>query len=126
MSASGKITISGLPRAELEAMAERLQAENAALTRAVAELRAEAAALLRAEVAALEGLKGRPEVRPSGMEKATEPGTGRGRGAKGSKSARLTVHEECSPGPYLELFARRARPGWHAWGDEIPMEAAAG
>ena len=89
MSASGKITLSGLPRAELEALTERLLAENAALTRAVAEL--------RAEVAALKGLKGRPEVRPSGMEKATEPepaGTGRGRGARGSKSARLTVHEE--------------------------------
>lgn len=24
------------------------------------------------------------------------------------------------PGPYLELFARRARPGWHAWGNEAP------
>jgi N6-adenosine-specific RNA methylase IME4 len=26
--------------------------------------------------------------------------------------------ESCSPGPYLELFARYARPGWHTWGDE--------
>ncbi|MDR2252657.1 MAG: hypothetical protein LBD97_02145 [Bifidobacteriaceae bacterium] len=26
--------------------------------------------------------------------------------------------ERCSPGPYLELFARYARPGWHTWGDE--------
>lgn len=26
--------------------------------------------------------------------------------------------EACSPGPYLELFARRSRPGWVAWGDE--------
>ena len=32
MSASEKITLSGLPRAELEALAERLLAENAALT----------------------------------------------------------------------------------------------
>src|SRR3954452_2554314 len=89
MSASRKITLSGLPRAELEALTERLLAENAALTRAVAEL--------RAEVAALKGLKGRPEVRPSGMEKATEPGpagTGRGRGARARKVGRLTVHEE--------------------------------
>src|SRR3954447_16801530 len=30
------------------------------------------------------------------------------------------VVEACSPGPYLELFARHARPGWHAWGDQIP------
>jgi N6-adenosine-specific RNA methylase IME4 len=27
--------------------------------------------------------------------------------------------EEQSPGPYLELFARRRRPGWDAWGNEI-------
>lgn len=26
--------------------------------------------------------------------------------------------ESCSPGAYLELFARHARPGWTAWGDE--------
>jgi N6-adenosine-specific RNA methylase IME4 len=26
--------------------------------------------------------------------------------------------ESCSPGPWLELFARRARPGWHGWGAE--------
>lgn len=26
--------------------------------------------------------------------------------------------EACSPGAYLELFARRARPGWTVWGDE--------
>lgn len=27
--------------------------------------------------------------------------------------------ERCSPGPYLELFARHPRPGWTQWGDEI-------
>lgn len=26
--------------------------------------------------------------------------------------------ESCSPGPYLELFARYAQPGWTTWGDE--------
>ncbi len=26
--------------------------------------------------------------------------------------------ESCSPGPYLELFARGQRPGWFAWGDQ--------
>lgn len=26
--------------------------------------------------------------------------------------------ESCSPGPYLELFARYAREGWSAWGNE--------
>lgn len=29
------------------------------------------------------------------------------------------IIESCSPGPYLELFARHDRPGWHQWGDEI-------
>lgn len=26
--------------------------------------------------------------------------------------------EGCSPGPYLEMFARGARPGWAAWGNQ--------
>jgi N6-adenosine-specific RNA methylase IME4 len=26
--------------------------------------------------------------------------------------------ESCSPGPYLEIFARFCRPGWHQWGNE--------
>ena len=26
--------------------------------------------------------------------------------------------EACSPGPYLEMFARYPRPGWVSWGDE--------
>ncbi len=28
------------------------------------------------------------------------------------------IIEECSPGPYLELFARFNREGWHQWGNE--------
>jgi len=28
------------------------------------------------------------------------------------------IIESCSPGPYLELFARYPRPGWQAWGAE--------
>lgn len=30
-----------------------------------------------------------------------------------------TIVEQVSPGPYLEMFARRKRPGWHSWGNEI-------
>ncbi len=30
------------------------------------------------------------------------------------------IIERCSPGPYLELFARHPRPGWYQWGDEVP------
>lgn len=28
------------------------------------------------------------------------------------------IIESCSPGPYLELFARFAQPGWDQWGNE--------
>ncbi|MGH9473686.1 MAG: MT-A70 family methyltransferase [Terriglobales bacterium] len=28
--------------------------------------------------------------------------------------------EQCSPGPFLELFARYPRRGWMQWGDEFP------
>lgn len=29
-----------------------------------------------------------------------------------------SIIEQCSPGPYLELFARTKRPGWTSWGNE--------
>jgi N6-adenosine-specific RNA methylase IME4 len=32
------------------------------------------------------------------------------------------VIERCSPGPYLELFARRKRPGWRVWGNEVESD----
>jgi N6-adenosine-specific RNA methylase IME4 len=31
----------------------------------------------------------------------------------------LDLVEQVSPGPYLELFARRERAGWTTWGDEL-------
>lgn len=41
------------------------------------------------------------------------------RGAHSSKpEAFLDIVEQVSPGPYLELFARRQRLGWDTWGDE--------
>ena len=89
MSAPEKITLSGLSRGELEALAERLLAENAALQRAIAEL--------WAQVATLKGVKGRPKVKPSGMDQATgpePPEKGRGRGAKARKVGRLSIHED--------------------------------
>jgi N6-adenosine-specific RNA methylase IME4 len=30
------------------------------------------------------------------------------------------IVETCSPGPYLELFARHRREGWQHWGNEVP------
>lgn len=32
------------------------------------------------------------------------------------------IIERCSPGPYLELFARRRQPGWDAWGNEVQSD----
>lgn len=29
------------------------------------------------------------------------------------------IIEQCSPGPYLELFARERRIGWTQWGDQV-------
>ena len=84
MSTPEKITLSSLPRDRLEALAERLLVDNAALKQAVAEL--------RAEVATLKGLKGRPTVKPSGMERGTAPEPaekGRGHGARGPRSGGL-------------------------------------
>lgn len=36
----------------------------------------------------------------------------------------MEMVEQVSPGPYLELFARRRRYGWDVWGDEAPTEQA--
>ena len=33
------------------------------------------------------------------------------------------VIESCSPGPYVELFARHRREGWTQWGDELEADA---
>ncbi len=30
----------------------------------------------------------------------------------------ISLIEDCSPGPYLELFARGTRPGWDLWGNQ--------
>ncbi len=44
------------------------------------------------------------------------------RGSRGAHSQKpdslLDLVERVSPGPYLEMFARRARFGWDYWGDE--------
>lgn len=31
----------------------------------------------------------------------------------------FSLVEQVSPGPRLEMFARRERPGWNVWGDEV-------
>jgi N6-adenosine-specific RNA methylase IME4 len=32
--------------------------------------------------------------------------------------------ERSSPGPYLDMFARRLRPGWTSWGNEVPPSSS--
>jgi len=38
-----------------------------------------------------------------------------------SRKPRESYHviEQCSPGPFLELFARERVAGWHQWGDQV-------
>lgn len=44
----------------------------------------------------------------------------RKRGHSIKPDEQYSIIESCSPGPYLELFARRKQPGWITWGDEAP------
>lgn len=37
-----------------------------------------------------------------------------------------SIVESVSPGPYLEMFARRGRPNWTAWGNEVSSGGAGG
>jgi N6-adenosine-specific RNA methylase IME4 len=34
-----------------------------------------------------------------------------------------SIIERCSPSPRVELFARRPRPGWDVWGNEVACDA---
>ena len=78
--------ISGLGLEELKALLVQALEE-------VARLKAENAEL-REAIARLKGLKGRPKLRPSGMEQAAEvpPAKGGGRkGRRGAKRAKLII-----------------------------------
>jgi len=80
--------ISGLGLEELKALLLQALEDNA-------RFKAENAAL-REEIARLKGLKGRPKLKPSGMEKAAETAGAKGgkrKGRRGAKRSKLTLDE---------------------------------
>jgi hypothetical protein len=81
--------VDGLGLEELKSLLVQVLEDNARLKAENAEL--------RDEIARLKGLKGRPKIAPSGMEKSTEAGAKakgqRNIGRRGSKRSKLTITE---------------------------------
>lgn len=68
------------------------------------------------------GVKGKQGI-PTGDRESNHFAARKGRhSAKPDRFYELV--ERVSPGPYLELFARRRRYGWDVWGNEAPEFAA--
>ena len=87
MSASR--TLPDLSRPKLEALLGELRDENATLKQHIEEL--------RAEVARLKGLKGRPNIKPSGLDKGTGPvkrGSAEKRRGRGKVTPRVKVEDQ--------------------------------
>src|SRR5665213_2793933 len=86
---SPSLDIDALCAAELKSFVLKLLEEVRQLRRTVAAQ--------RDEIARLKGGPGRPNIKPSGMDRATEPQplkTGVGRRRRGSTKAKLTIHED--------------------------------
>ena len=101
--------LSTLSRPELEALLVELFDEVEALKQLVAEQ--------RGEIARLKGLKGRPAIKPSGMDKGTEPpkpGKQEKRRGRGRVTPRVSIEEktiaaEVPPGSRFKGHAPRQR-----------------
>lgn len=63
------------------------------------------------------GVKGRLRTLPPGRSQVNLLAT-RKREHSRKPDEMYPLIESCSPGPYLELFARYPQPGWTVWGDE--------
>ena len=62
--------------------------------------------------------KGIRHGNPFGMSGGTHFSWDRGRHSE-KPNGFYDLVERVSPGPYLEMFARKIRPRWDSWGDEI-------
>ena len=81
-------SFSDLSRPKLEALVVELRGKVAALEKIVGEQ--------CAEIARLKGLKGRPAIKPSGMDKATEP-------VKPAEQAKRRLRGKVTPGSSLRI-----------------------
>lgn len=65
------------------------------------------------------GVRGRLRTRAAGRRQVNLMSS-RKREHSRKPDEQYPIIESCSPGPYLEMFARHPQPLWTAWGNEAP------
>lgn len=68
------------------------------------------------------GIRGRMRTLPPGRSQVNVLSSRKQEHSR-KPDAMYDLIEACSPGPYLELFARERRSGWTQWGDEVDTYA---